>query len=170
MKFPFRISLGTRGSDLALKQTELVTAAINYCHPEVAVRYEVIQTTGDRRQDMSLVDAVKLEDKGIFIQELESALINEQVDAAVHSLKDVPSDLASAYIIAAYMPRASIEDVLITRHNATLATLPAGAKIGTSSIRRACQLRHLRPDLEVVEIRGNVGTRIRKCMGDGAAV
>jgi hydroxymethylbilane synthase len=160
-----KLHLGTRGSELALEQTKFVVQGLSQTRPHLQVTHEIIKTTGDQRQDMSMKDVGVLTDKGIFIKELESALEEQKIDAAVHSLKDMPSELAGPYFIAAVLPRAAVEDVLITRHNATLMTLPAGATVGTSSVRRAYQLTHLRPDLKVVEVRGNVPTRIRKCTG-----
>jgi hydroxymethylbilane synthase len=165
MKTPTKIHLGTRGSELALKQTEMVTAALKAARPELEVSHSVIHTTGDKRQDIRLASAGVDQDKGLFIKELEQALEAQEVDAAVHSLKDMPSELLAPFAIAAVLPRAPIEDVLITRHQATLMTLPKGARVGTSSVRRARQLAFLRPDLQIVEIRGNVPTRIRKCVG-----
>jgi hydroxymethylbilane synthase len=106
-------------------------------------------------------------DKGIFIKELETALADRRIHAAVHSLKDVPSDLESQFKLAAILERAPIEDVLIFRSDHTLDTLPSGARVGTSSVRRARQLKWLRPDLEIVELRGNVPTRVRKCLEPG---
>ncbi len=129
---------------------------------------KIIQTSGDKRQDLrfSEFSDVAQVDKGIFIKELEIALENGEIDAAVHSLKDMPSDLAAGFQIAAVLPRAPIDDVLITREPCTLETLPQGARVGTSSVRRAAQLRWLRPDVEIVEIRGNVPTRVKKVLGD----
>lgn len=165
---PAKITLGTRGSELALTQTTMVTAALNAAHPGLSVERQIIQTSGDKRQDLrfSEFSDVANVDKGIFIKELEIALENGQIDAAVHSLKDVPSDLASGFTIAAVLPRAAIEDVLITRDRHTLASLPQGARVGTSSVRRAAQLKFLRPDVEIVEIRGNVPTRVKKVLGE----
>ena len=160
--------LGTRGSELALKQTEMVTAVLQAAHPGLVVERKIIQTSGDKRQDLrfsEFADVAQV-DKGIFIKELEIALEKGEIDAAVHSLKDVPSDLAAGFQIAAVMPRAPIEDVLITREACTLETLPHGARIGTSSVRRAAQMKWLRPDLEMVEVRGNVPTRVKKVLGD----
>jgi hydroxymethylbilane synthase len=165
LKNPDMITLGTRGSELALKQTTMVTEALQKAWPTLDVRHTVIQTTGDQRQDIRLAAAGIDADKGLFIKELEHALDGRSVDAAVHSLKDMPSELSGHFSIAAVLPRAPIEDVLITRHNTTLMTLPQGARVGTSSVRRARQLAFLRPDLQIVEIRGNVPTRIRKCLG-----
>jgi hydroxymethylbilane synthase len=132
------------------------------------VERKIILTSGDKRQDLrfSEFSDVAQVDKGIFIKELEIALANGEIDAAVHSLKDMPSDLAIGFQIASVLPRAPIEDVLITRDACTLETLPQGARIGTSSVRRAAQLKWLRPDVEIVEIRGNVPTRVKKVLGE----
>jgi hydroxymethylbilane synthase len=165
-----KVILGTRGSELALTQTTMVTAALQTAHPHLKIEREIIQTSGDKRQDLrfSEFSGVANVDKGIFIKELEIALENKQIDAAVHSLKDVPSDLAAGFTIAAVLPRAAIEDVMITRDPHTLDSLPKGARVGTSSVRRAAQLKFLRPDLEIVEIRGNVPTRVKKVLGENA--
>lgn len=166
-----KIILGTRGSELALCQTEMVVQLLTERHPHLAIERKIIATAGDRRPDLRLADFSRGEqavlDKGIFVKELETAIEAGEIDAAVHSLKDVPSELSSAFAIAAVLPRAAIEDVLITREPHTLESLPKGARVGTSSVRRARQLRWLRPDLEVVEIRGNVPTRVRKLIEPG---
>lgn len=163
-----KIILGTRGSELALTQTTMVTAALQTVQPHLSIERQIIQTSGDKRQDLRFSEfaGVAQVDKGIFIKELEIALENSQIDAAVHSLKDVPSDLAAGFTIAAVLPRAAIEDVLITRDAHTLEDLPQGARVGTSSVRRAAQLKFLRPDLQIVEVRGNVPTRVKKVLGD----
>lgn len=163
-----KIILGTRGSELALTQTTMVTAALQTAQPHLKIERQIIQTSGDKRQDLRFSEfaGVAQVDKGIFIKELEIALETSQIDAAVHSLKDVPSDLAAGFTIAAVLPRAAIEDVLITRDAHTLESLPPGARVGTSSVRRAAQLKFLRPDLQIVEIRGNVPTRVKKVLGD----
>jgi len=165
-----RIILGTRGSELALTQTTMVTQALQTAHPHLKIERQIIQTSGDKRQDLrfSEFSDVAQVDKGIFIKELEIALEGRQIDAAVHSLKDVPSDLAAGFTIGAVLPRAAIEDVLITKDPHTLDSLPKGARVGTSSVRRAAQLKWLRPDLEIVEIRGNVPTRVKKVLGENA--
>ncbi|MEZ5387146.1 MAG: hydroxymethylbilane synthase [Prosthecobacter sp.] len=165
-----KITLGTRGSELALTQTNMVTADLQTAHPHLRIERQIIQTSGDKRQDLrfSEFNDVAQVDKGIFIKELEIALEQGQIDAAVHSLKDVPSDLAAGFTIAAVLPRAAIEDVLITAQPHTLETLPQGARVGTSSVRRAAQLKFLRPDLQIVEIRGNVPTRVKKVLGENA--
>ena len=125
---------------------------------------KIITTIGDKRTDLrfsEFTEGGRL-DKGIFTKELEVALAAGEIDAAVHSLKDVPTELDSAFCIAATLPRAPIEDVLVSRDGFDLKTLPAGARIGTSSVRRIRQLRWLRPDVACVEIRGNVPTRVKK--------
>jgi hydroxymethylbilane synthase len=161
-----QIILGTRGSELALKQAEMVEAALRAAHPALHVERKIITTVGDKRTDLRFSEFAQGAhvDKGIFIKELEIALENGEIDIAVHSLKDVPSELSPQFCIAAVLPRANTEDVLITRDPATLETLPAGSKVGTSSVRRIRQLKWRRPDLEAVEIRGNVPTRVRKLL------
>ncbi len=161
---PESLILGTRGSELALRQTEMVTAALQAAHPGLRVERKIISTIGDQRPDLrfrEFTDGPHL-DKGIFTKELELALAAGEIDAAVHSLKDVPTQIAETFCIAATLPRAPIEDVLVSRDGFTWQTLPAGAKIGTSSVRRIRQLQWLRPDVVCVEIRGNVPTRVRK--------
>ncbi len=167
---PAKIILGTRGSELALTQTKMVTAELLAAHPQLSVERQIILTSGDKRQDLrfSEFSDVAQVDKGIFIKELEIALADSQIDAAVHSLKDVPSDLAAGFTIAAVLPRAAIEDVLVSAHPYTLETLPQNARVGTSSVRRAAQLKFLRPDIQIVEIRGNVPTRVKKVIGENA--
>ena len=164
------VILGTRGSELALMQTTMVTGALEEAVAGLKVEREIIHTIGDKRTDLRFADfhggAVPLADKGIFIKELEVALDEGRVHAAVHSLKDVPSELEDRFQIAAVLPRAPIEDVLITREAVTLETLKPGARVGTSSVRRARQLKWLRPDVQIVEIRGNVATRVRKVLGE----
>ncbi|MFZ4764608.1 MAG: hydroxymethylbilane synthase [Roseimicrobium sp.] len=156
--------LGTRGSELALRQAEMVEAALRAAHPGIHVEQKIITTIGDKRTDLrfSEFSTTAHVDKGIFTKELEVALEAKQIDLAVHSLKDVPSELAPTFCIAAVLPRAHTEDVLITREAFSLESLPPGAKVGTSSVRRLRQLQWRRPDLVGVEIRGNVPTRVRK--------
>ncbi|MFN0080021.1 MAG: hydroxymethylbilane synthase [Prosthecobacter sp.] len=165
-----KITLGTRGSELALTQTNMVTAELQTAFPHLHIERQIIQTSGDKRQDLrfSEFSDVAQVDKGIFIKELEIALESGQIDAAVHSLKDVPSDLAAGFTIAAVLPRAAIEDVLVSAQPYTVETLPQGARVGTSSVRRAAQLKFLRPDVQIVEIRGNVPTRVKKVLGENA--
>ena len=153
------ITVGTRGSRLALRQTELLMQALNAHHPSLRIETHEVRTEGDRRPQASLSN---IGGQGVFVKELEVALVKRDVDIAVHSLKDVPIELAAGLVLAAIPQRADSRDVLVAREGVTLATLPAGARIGTGSARRAVQLRARRPDLEPVDIRGNVDTRIRK--------
>jgi hydroxymethylbilane synthase len=156
--------IGTRGSDLALCQADMVIAALRAAHPERAFERKIITTTGDRRQDLRFSEfkAGEQLDKGIFVKELETALERGEIHAAVHSLKDVPSEMPAGFSIAAVLPRAKTEDVLVAREPHTIRSLPGGAKIGTSSVRRIRLLRWRRPDVQAAEIRGNVPTRLRK--------
>lgn len=156
--------LGTRGSDLALTQTRMLGEYLRQAGWEQPVATSIIHTTGDRRQDLRL--AAPGLDKAVFTKELEEALRAGEIDAAVHSLKDVPTLLDDEFELVAVLPRAPVEDVLVTKRPEFAAqgldSLPAGATVATSSLRRAYQLRHLRPDLRTVDIRGNVPTRLRK--------
>ncbi|RYD34269.1 MAG: hydroxymethylbilane synthase [Verrucomicrobiaceae bacterium] len=158
--------LGTRGSELALAQTVLTTAALRHALPDLQVSHRIIKTAGDLRPDLKLADFSKgadpVVDKGIFTRELENALREGSVQAAVHSLKDVPTLLDDGFKISAVLPRAPIEDVLITKTPGGLDALPPGSIVATSSVRRVRLLKHLRPDLVTVDIRGNVPTRLRK--------
>ncbi len=142
----------------------MVEKALRAAHPDLQVERVVIATTGDKRPDLRFSEFTTGDrlDKGIFTKELEIALESGAIDIAVHSLKDVPTVLDPQFGIAAVLPRAPIEDVLITREGWTIQTLPSGAKIGTSSVRRIRQLLWMRPDVSCVEIRGNVPTRVRK--------
>ena len=159
---PKPLILGTRGSDLALTQTNTVRGLLESLG--VTVEIKVIATTGDKRQDLKL-SAPDL-DKAVFTKELEDALAAGEIDAAVHSLKDVPTILEDQFKLAAVLPRVPIEDVIVGKPSQQLLgsidDLAQGATVATSSVRRACQLRHLRPDLNVIDIRGNVPTRLRK--------
>jgi hydroxymethylbilane synthase len=152
------LTVGTRGSALALAQTELVCTALRQRWPDLEVRVERITTTGDARRDVPLAAL----GRGAFVSELEAALRERRIDVAVHSAKDLPSRLAAELRIAAVLERADPRDVLVSRDGATLEELPRRARIGTGSPRRACQLRSARPDLDVHDVRGNVDTRLRK--------
>lgn len=163
------IIVGTRGSDLALVQATATEAALTALLPDIPITRKVIKTTGDRRTDVSLAEVAKAEgtfDKGVFIKELEDALDDGSVDIAVHSLKDMPTVLDSRFVLASVLERAPIRDVLVTRHGGGFDSLPEGARVGTSSVRRAMQVRFIRPDLEVIDLRGNVPTRLRKLAAD----
>jgi hydroxymethylbilane synthase len=163
------LTIGTRGSKLALVQTELVREALLARHPDLAVEVVRITTRGDAILDQPLATAA-INDKGLFIGEIEAALRDRRIDLAVHSAKDLPSTLPPDMAIAAWTSRADPLDVLVSRAG-TLRELPQGARVGTSSPRRACQLRALRPDLAVIDIRGNVDTRLRKlASGDYDAI
>ena len=151
--------VGTRGSRLALRQTELVVALLRAQHPGLQIDVKEIHTEGDRRTDVSLAS---IGGQGVFVKELEVALLRGEIDFAVHSLKDVPAELSPGCALAALPPRADPRDALVSRSGAKLAGLPPGARVGSSSARRAVQLRALRPDVEPVDIRGNVDTRVRK--------
>ena len=159
------LAVGTRGSELALVQATATEALLGTAFPELRIERVVIKTTGDRRTDVALANVAKAEgifDKGVFIKELEQALDDGSIDIAVHSLKDLPTVLDPRFALAAVLQRAPVRDVLVTRGGGGLESLPAGARVGTSSVRRAKQVTFLRPDLEVVDLRGNVPTRLQK--------
>ncbi len=160
MTAPF-LRIGTRGSPLALWQANAVRAALAAAHgvAEQAIEIVTIRTTGDQVKDRPLAD---LGGKGLFTKEIEEALIDFRVDIAVHSAKDVPTFLPEGLVLAGCLPRADVRDVLIAPEHKTLASLPQGAVIGTASVRRSSLLKHLRPDLKTVLLRGNVETRLRK--------
>ncbi len=157
-----RIVLGTRGSALALAQVVLTRAELGKAWPALAVEEQVFTTRGDLKLDLSLLRAGEAGGKGLFTKELEDALLAGSIDVAVHSLKDLPGNNPEGLHLAAVLERAPTADVLITKSVATFAALPQGARIGTSSVRRARQLQWLRPDLQIEEWRGNVPTRLRK--------
>jgi len=156
--------IGTRGSQLAVWQAEHVAARLGQTCPGVQVRLERIRTTGDRILDVPLA---QVGGKALFVKEIEEALLEGSVDMAVHSMKDVPTELPAGLTIAAIPPRENPADVLISRTGQRLADLPRGARVGTSSLRRQAQLLHHRPDLAVVGLRGNLDTRIRKLDSEG---
>lgn len=162
---PTPLTIGTRGSALALVQASATEAALAAAFPELRVERQIIKTTGDRRTDVSLAQVAKVEgtfDKGVFIKELEQALDDGSIDIAVHSLKDLPTVLDPRFALAAVLERAPVRDVLVTRDGGGFDSLPAGARVGTSSVRRARQVMFLRPDLIVTDLRGNVPTRLEK--------
>jgi hydroxymethylbilane synthase len=149
---------GTRGSRLALRQTELVLASLRNTHPRIEIEVREIRTEGDRSDaPLSAIGG-----QGVFVKEIEAALLRSEIDFAVHSLKDLPPEVPEGLVIAAIPERADPRDALVTRDGATLAGLPPRGRIGTGSARRAVQLRALRRDIEPADIRGNVETRIRK--------
>ena len=154
-----KIRIGTRKSKLALWQSEWVKEQIEKKFPDVEVELIKIVTKGDKILDVPLA---KIGDKGLFTKEIEDAMLKGEVDIAVHSLKDVPSKLPEGLKLIAFSDREDPRDALLSCGKYTLDTLPQGAVVGTSSLRRKAQLRILRPDLEIKDLRGNVDTRIRK--------
>ncbi|AUX40739.1 porphobilinogen deaminase [Sorangium cellulosum] len=158
------LTLATRRSALALAQSRAFARALEAAVPGLSLRELEVVTSGDKTQDRPLRD---IGGKGLFIKELEEALLDGRADFAVHSIKDVPAELAPALRIACVPAREDPRDVLVTRSGAPLAELPAGARVGTSSLRRAVALRAARPDLQIEPVRGNVDTRLRK-VTDGA--
>jgi len=160
---PDRVVIGTRGSALALWQADHVAALLRAAHPGLVVERNIIVTTGDRTTEGPVWQAGG---KAVWVKEIEAALLAGQVDLAVHSLKDVPTELAPGLVLAAIPPRADTRDALVNRYGATLANLPAEARVGTTSLRRICQVKALRPDLRMETLRGNLDTRLRK-VADG---
>ena len=158
-----RIVIATRGSQLALWQAEHVKARLIAVSPGLEVTFNVIKTQGDKILDVPLA---KVGGKGLFVKEIEQALIDETADIAVHSMKDVPAELEPGLALAAVSSREVPWDALCARAPVTVQTLPKGAKVGTSSMRRQCQLLAIRPDLQIAMLRGNVPTRIKK-LDDG---
>lgn len=159
-----QLRIGTRGSALALWQAEWVKAQLLAAHEELAVELLVIKTTGDKILDVPLA---KVGGKGLFVKEIEEALLDGKADLAVHSVKDMPAELPDGLHLAVMPPREDPRDALISRNGAGLEALPHGARVGTSSLRRAAQLLHLRPDLRIETLRGNVDTRLRKLESEG---
>lgn len=153
------IRIGTRGSKLALWQANWVKDTICLGFPEIKVSIITIKTTGDMIVDRPLA---MVGGKGLFVKEIEKALMESSIDIAVHSMKDMPGELPDSLVIGAIPKRENPFDVLISRGNLTLKELPAGARVGTSSLRRASQIKHVRPDLEISSIRGNLDTRLKK--------
>src|SRR5215469_16620184 len=151
------LRIGSRGSQLALWQANHVAGFLRAQGHTIEI--EVIKTTGDKITDVSLA---QVGTKGMFTKEIEEALFDNRVDLAVHSLKDVPTELSPEFELAAIMKREDPRDAFISVKYAALDDLPRGAKVGTSSLRRQCQLKALRPDLEIFPLRGNVDTRLRK--------
>ena len=157
------IRIGSRGSQLALWQAHHIADKLRSLGETVSI--EIIRTTGDRMQSVPFASVGA---KGMFTKEIEEALLAGAIDLAVHSLKDLPTELGEAFVLGAIPPRADPRDVLVSERYAGLGALPAGAVVGTSSLRRQAQLRALRPDLTFIEFRGNVDTRLGK-LGQGKA-
>jgi hydroxymethylbilane synthase len=152
-----KLRIGSRGSQLALWQANHVATLLR--GKKHTVEIEVIKTTGDKITSVALANVGT---KGMFTKEIEEALHEKRVDLAVHSLKDVPTDLAQEFELAAIMKREDPRDAFISMEFSSIEELPHGAKVGTSSLRRQCQLKAMRPDLKVFPLRGNVDTRLRK--------
>jgi hydroxymethylbilane synthase len=162
------LTIGTRGSALARWQTDWVRARLQTAWPDLECQTRLFTTSGDRILNKPLPE---IGGKGLFTEELENALRNGEIDLAVHSLKDLPIDDAPGLTLGAIPVREDARDVLISRNGWTLDTLPRGARVGTSSLRRSAQLLALRPDLTLLPLRGNVDTRIRKALqGDYDAI
>lgn len=154
-----KLVIATRGSKLALWQAEHIKSCIEGKHPGVSVELLVLKTRGDIILDVPLA---KVGGKGLFVKEIEEALLDGRADLAVHSMKDVPMELPEGLVLGIIPEREEPSDTFLSVHHASLAALPHGATVGTSSLRRQSQLLALRPDLNVVSLRGNVDTRLRK--------
>lgn len=154
-----KLIIATRGSKLALWQSEHIKARLEELSPGLEVSLKIIVTSGDKIQDISLS---KIGGKGLFLKELEEAMLRGEAHMAVHSLKDVPTVMPEGLPLAAITQREDCRDAMLSEKYASLSELPQGASVGTSSLRRKMQLLMLRPDLEIKDLRGNVDTRIRK--------
>ncbi len=159
-----RIVIGSRGSDLALTQTNYIADRLRALSPDLEVAVEIISTKGDRVTDVPLA---QVGGKGVFTKELEVALLDGTIDLAVHSLKDLPTELPGGLALGAVPERENPTDALISASGVGLMELPQGAKVGTSSTRRQVQLRACRPDLQLLDLRGNVPTRLKKLHSEG---
>ena len=157
------IIIGTRGSKLALWQAQQVKDRLIAAFPHLSISLQIIKTKGDKILDVALS---KIGDKGLFTKEIELALSNGEIDMAVHSLKDLPTELPEGLAVGGILKREEVRDVLISTKRGNLSELTASDKVGTSSLRRKAQLLYFTPDIQVVDIRGNVETRIQK-MQDG---
>ena len=155
------LRIGTRGSALALVQTQRVVKRLQKAHPRLHCQVSVVKTAGDHDRKRALRE---MGGRGVFVGALEDALLRAEIDCAVHSLKDVPTDVPSDLVLAAFPERADPHDVLVSGPGWTVESLPDGARVGTGSVRRRGRLLHARPDLGVVAIRGNLDTRIRRML------
>src|SRR5580658_5105440 len=156
------ISIGTRGSQLALTQAEMVRSQIALLFPEEEVRLEVVKTLGDRLSAKEAAEESEEPPQGLFTKELDEALISGRIRAAIHSLKDVPTILPAGIVYGAFVKREDPRDALISRSGSKFFELPAGSVIGTGSPRREAQIRAIRSDVKIAPLRGNVDTRLRK--------
>jgi len=163
-----RLIIGTRGSKLALWQTNHIKEKLESRHRRLSVEIKIIKTKGDRIQDVALA---KIGGKGLFIKEIEEAMLAGVIHLAVHSLKDLPTDLPAGLVADIIPKRTHGADVLVSRQGSKFTDLPPGARVGTGSLRRKVQLRALRPELEYLDLRGNVDTRLAKLdRGDYEAI
>lgn len=153
------IKIGTRGSKLALAQTATVVDRLKKVLPEIEAEVTVIKTSGDIMQDVSLM---QIGGQGVFVKEIEEALLSGSIDLAVHSMKDVPGDIPEGLTFAAILQREDVRDVLVSRGRTKFEFMPKGARIGTGSLRRGAQIKLFMPDIEIVPLRGNIDTRIKK--------
>lgn len=153
------LKIGTRGSKLALTQTNFVADKLKKAMPDADIEICVIKTSGDIMQDVSLL---KIGGQGVFVKEIEEALLSNKIDLAVHSMKDVPGETPEGLMFAAILPREDVRDVLVSRNNIKMEFMPKGAKIGTGSQRRSAQIKALLPDVNIVPLRGNIDTRLKK--------
>jgi hydroxymethylbilane synthase len=156
-----KLILGTRGSELALVQTRETASRLLAAHPGLEIEERIIKTTGDKRLDVSLTSPGSL-DKGLFTKELEEALLRGDIHVAVHSLKDLPTEQPPGLVLGAVLERADTADCLASKYPDGWQGLPEGGTVATSSLRRKNQLQLLRSDIHTCEIRGNMGTRLRK--------
>ncbi len=162
MRVSDRIVLGTRGSELARAQTQLVESALRNAAPDLLVEVKIISTRGDEKSGREEPVDQWAGRKGLFTSAIERALLDGKIHVAVHSAKDLPSDARAGLKIVTALPRAAVEDVLVTKGDAGLESVRLGGTVATGSVRRQNQLRWVRPDLNVPELRGNVPTRLRK--------
>jgi hydroxymethylbilane synthase len=160
------ITIGTRGSPLALRQSNWVKETLSGFYPHLRIVMKEIRTTGDKILDCPLS---AIGGKGLFVKEIEEALLEKRIDIAVHSMKDMPGDLPGGLMIGAVPVREDPRDVLISRDRCLLKDIPDRKSIGTSSLRRKAQLLHQRPDLQIIPLRGNLDTRIKKIESEGLA-
>ena len=154
-----KIKIGSRGSNLALTQANIVADKIRKEAPDADIEICVIKTSGDIMQDISLL---KIGGKGVFVKEIEDALLSGAIDLAVHSMKDVPTQTPPGLVFAAVLAREDVRDILVSKGARKIEQMRKGAKIGTGSMRRSSQLLAMLPDLEIVSLRGNLETRLRK--------
>ncbi len=154
-----KILIGTRGSQLAIWQASYVENTLISSYPEISIERVIIKTEGDRDQKSSLT---RIGGQGVFTKAIEDALLNKKIDIAVHSLKDLPSQMAHGLVLGAVPERGPVEDVLVTKDGRSFMDLPNGAKVATGSIRRKSQLLNLRTDIHIADLRGNIDTRLRK--------